>query len=116
MELLFCNRIVKNFFPHFDVVKAQSLESGEIICEGISEREFHSIQVSTGKITGYCHFSELKGKNKISLFYDYDCKNKIAIDPIRAAILSPVSSKILVNRVTKMNFRISLDGKVKIVK
>lgn len=112
MELIYCDRVVKNKFPMFDVVSAVSLGTGQIRCEGISEREFHSIMVNHGSVKAYCRFADLKPKTKAQLFYDYDCKNKIAIDPVRSEVLLPLSDKILVNRIVKKNFLIGLDGNV----
>lgn len=112
MELNYCDRVIKSKYPMFDVVKASQNGLGQILCEGLSEREFHSVMVKRGNIQAYCRFADLKPKTKVELFYDYDCKNKIAIDPVRSEILTQLSSKILVKRVVKKKFLIGIDGSI----
>ena len=112
MDLIYCNRVIKEKFPMFDVVSATQLGTGQIRCEGISERDFHSVMVKHGKFTAYCRFADLKPKTKVQLFYDYDCKNKMEKEPVRSEVLLPVSDKILVHRVIKKNFLIGIDNHV----
>lgn len=113
MELQFCNRIVKQKFPTFDVVNATQMDIGRIRCEGVSEREFHAVKVKTkdGSVTGFAVLSSLVNNYPVTLFYDHDCKNKMPKE-VRASNLVPVSEKILVKKVVKKIFVIDLSGTV----
>lgn len=113
MELHFCNRIVKQKFPTFDVVSAEPFGIGRIRCEGVSEREFHAVKVKskTGNVTGFAILSSLVNNYPVTLFHDHECKNKM-LNTVKASNLVPVSEKILVKKVVKKVFTIDLSGTV----